>query len=141
MSFDPLSDLNWLAVIVATIAYFALGGLWYSPLLFAKPWQRAAGMVVEEGQNPGPVIYVAPLIANLIASVVTAMFAVATGSTTVGDGIVLGLLVGVGYAATVVGLDATFDTHKPDKGTWFAITAAYHVIGLMIVGAIVSIWD
>jgi hypothetical protein len=38
-------------------------------------------------------------------------------------------------------LDATFDTKKPEKGTWFAITAGYHVIGLMIAGVIVSAWD
>ena len=31
------SNLNWLAIAVAAIAYFMIGGLWYSKMLFAKP--------------------------------------------------------------------------------------------------------
>jgi hypothetical protein len=36
--------VNYLAVLVATIAVFVLGWLWYSPLLFYKPWMRARGL-------------------------------------------------------------------------------------------------
>jgi hypothetical protein len=39
MTFD-LSMINWLAVIVGTVIYFALGALWYSPVLFC--WSLAA---------------------------------------------------------------------------------------------------
>ncbi|HEY0431663.1 MAG TPA: DUF1761 domain-containing protein, partial [Pyrinomonadaceae bacterium] len=34
-------SLNYLAVLVAAISTFVLGGLWYSPLLFGKAWMRA----------------------------------------------------------------------------------------------------
>jgi hypothetical protein len=40
MSFDVLGDLNWLAVIVATVAYFALGAIWYAPAVFGNLWMR-----------------------------------------------------------------------------------------------------
>ena len=33
MHYPPI---NWLAVFVAAIVIFVLGGLWYSPVLFAK---------------------------------------------------------------------------------------------------------
>src|SRR5258706_6641256 len=36
--------VNYLAVIVAAVAVFVLGWLWYSPLLFFKPWMRLRGM-------------------------------------------------------------------------------------------------
>src|ERR1700686_2367608 len=36
--------VNYLAVLVAAITVFVLGWLWYSPLLFFKPWMRARGM-------------------------------------------------------------------------------------------------
>jgi len=36
--------VNFMAVLVATITVFILGWLWYSPLLFYKPWMRARGM-------------------------------------------------------------------------------------------------
>ena len=40
MSLTVLGDLNWLAVIVATIAYFALGAVWYAEFAFGRAWQR-----------------------------------------------------------------------------------------------------
>lgn len=33
-------DVNWMAVILATISSFAVGALWYSPLLFLEPWRK-----------------------------------------------------------------------------------------------------
>ena len=138
MSFEVLGDLNWLAVIVATVAYFALGGLWYAGPVFGRAWTRASGIQVPEG-GPGPIFYAVPLLINLIATVATAMIAAATGSDTVSEGIVLGLVVGVGYAVALTALSATFDT-RPEPKTWFAISAGYHLVGLVIVAVIVSIW-
>ncbi|MCI4427830.1 MAG: DUF1761 domain-containing protein, partial [Burkholderiales bacterium] len=39
-----LSDLNFVAIVVAAAVTFLLGGLWYSPILFAKAWMREAGL-------------------------------------------------------------------------------------------------
>src|SRR5437867_13130828 len=36
--------VNYLAVLVAAVAVFVLGWLWYSPLLFFKPWMRLRGL-------------------------------------------------------------------------------------------------
>jgi hypothetical protein len=37
-------NVSWLAVLLAAVAAFAIGALWYSPLLFARAWQREAGL-------------------------------------------------------------------------------------------------
>lgn len=39
-----MMEINWLAVILAAIAAFLVGAVWYSPLLFAKAWQREVGL-------------------------------------------------------------------------------------------------
>lgn len=39
--------VNYLAVLVASIVIFVLGGLWYS-LVFAKPWMALMGKTKEE---------------------------------------------------------------------------------------------
>ena len=39
-----MPEISWIAVVVAAIACFLLGGLWYSPALFGKAWQREAGL-------------------------------------------------------------------------------------------------
>ena len=63
MSFDVLGDLNWLAVIVAAIAYFAIGALWYSPPVFGTAWMSAGGVSAEEIEGgPGAAVYAVPLV-------------------------------------------------------------------------------
>ena len=50
-----LSTINWLAVIVAALSMFLLGGLWYSPALFYRQWLQANGFTEEQvqaGANP-----------------------------------------------------------------------------------------
>ena len=140
MSFDVLGDLNWLAVIVAAVAYFALGGLWYAQAVFGKAWQRASGITVPDGQRPGAAFYIIPLITCFLSTLATAMIAASTGSSTVGDAIVLGLVVGVGYALALALLDAAF-SNRPQPGAYFAISGGYHLVGLVGVALIVTLWD
>jgi len=35
-----MPEVNYLAIAAAAIATVLLGGLWYSPALFGKTWQR-----------------------------------------------------------------------------------------------------
>jgi hypothetical protein len=139
MSFDVLGELNWLAVIVATVVYFALGAVWYAPPLFGNAWMKAAGIVMPEGQRPSPAIYFTPLLGYFVAVIATAMLAEATGSESLAEGIVLGLVVGVGYSVVGTAVEATFG-NRPQNGVWFLITASYNLIGLVISAVIVSVW-
>ena len=96
MTFDGLSDLNWLAVLVAALAYFAIGALWYAPPVFGRPWMAAGGMTMpEEGTRPSPAIYLTPLVGSVLSSVALAMLAEATGTDTLQRGIVLGLVAAI----------------------------------------------
>jgi hypothetical protein len=142
MGFDVLGDLNWLAVILGGVAYFALGAIWFTPVTFGKAWQRSMGWETSEDQpGPGPALYIGPLITCLLASIAVGMLARATGSDTFPEGIVLGLVVGVGISAAVLFVTGVFDPKKPQPMTWVAITAGYHLLGLVIASVIVSIWD
>lgn len=141
MSFDVLGDLNWLAVGVATLAYFAFGGLWFSTAAFGRQWQRAIGWEPAEGETPGPEYYIGPLITCLIATVATAMLAEATGTDTFAEGLVLGLVLGVGVAGAVLFVTGYFDPKKPRPATWFGVTAGYHLIGIVIAAITLALWS
>lgn len=142
MQFDLLGDLNWLAVLVAALAYFFLGAIWFAPPVFGKTWQRASGFRQPEGgSGPGAAAYVGPLITCLLSTIATAMIAVATGASSVSDGLVLGLVVGVGFGVAIVGTGAIFETEKPEKSTWFLINAGYHVVGLVLAAVILAVWE
>jgi hypothetical protein len=141
MSFDVLSDLNWLAVIVAGLAYFALGAVWYLPPVFGKPWMAAGGQQMgQSGERPNPAIYVTPLIAQVVAAIALGMLAEATNTNTFGEGLVLGLVVGVGFAVTIMLVTAAFETQKPNAMVWGLINAAYHLVGLVIAAVIIAVW-
>jgi uncharacterized membrane protein YeaQ/YmgE (transglycosylase-associated protein family) len=140
MTFD-LSGLNWLAVLVGAVIYFALGALWYSPMLFMRPWQRSIGWDADRTPPQQSVTtYIVPFLAYVVMATAVGLLAEATGSDNAGEGVVLGLVVGVGLSLMHTLVDATFDPNKPEPWTWFAINGAYHTIGLIIVSVIVSVW-
>ena len=142
MSLDLVGEINWLATIVAALVYFVLGGIWFAPPLFGRAWAAAAGMQMPgEGEGPGAGIYAAPLIGTLLASIATAMIASGTESTTLGDGLVLGIVLGIGFVVSLMGTTIAFETTKPNPAMWGVITAGYHFVGIVAVALIVSAWQ
>ena len=136
-----LAQVNWVAVVVSGLIYFAIGAVWYSPLLFSGPWQRSIGWDAERTPpEMNPVTYLVPLLAYLVMAAAVAVLAVGLGSDTFVDGLVLGLVVGVGLSLMHTLVDATFDPNKPHPWVWFAINGTYHTLGLIIVAVIVSVW-
>ena len=73
-----MPEVNYLAVGAAALSAFLLGGLWYSPLVFAKPWMAYAGIECGEDGQPKSgnmvVIFGGAFVLNLIAAFVLAMF-------------------------------------------------------------------
>lgn len=140
MNLESLGQLNWLAVVVAALAYFALGAIWYMPFAFGRPWQRSIGWDEARQAEASPLTYAAPALFAFASSIATALLANATGATDVGGGLALGLVVGIGYGLALTAYEAVFDPNKPGPWVWFAISGAYHLVGLVIVAVIVSAW-
>jgi Protein of unknown function (DUF1761) len=141
VSFDALGELNWLAVIVGAVIYFVLGALWYSPALFGRQWQRSIGWDPERTPpEMKATTYVVPFVAYLVMAIAIGLLAAATGTDELSEGLVLGVVAGIGLLLMHTLVDATFDPNKPEPWTWFAINGSYHVIGVIIVAVIVAIW-
>jgi Protein of unknown function (DUF1761) len=133
-----IRELNWLSVLAGALAYFVLGAAWGSSPL-GQRYYEALGFSPPPGWTPGTAMYVGPLLGALAASVATALLARATQASTLRDGLALGLVVGIGYGASISGMDAAAP-HNAMPGTLFAILAGYHLLSLMVVGAIVAVW-
>jgi hypothetical protein len=141
VSFDVLSELNWLAVLVAAVVYYAIGALWFAPFVMGRPWQRSIGWDTNQTPPSMTAITIAlPLVAYLVAAIAVAMLSKATGSTEVSDAIVLGLVVAIGFAGSILAVTAAFDPMKPQPWTWFGISFSYHLIGLVVTAIIVCLW-
>ena len=126
-----VSVINWLAVALAGVAAMVIGGLWYG-LLFAKPWQRAAGVTDEQLKTGAPLAYGLSLLLALVMAVVLAPFIAGGG---VVFGLFAGLAVGLGWVAASLGMITLFE--RRPFGYW-AVNAGYAVVSYTAMGAIIG---
>jgi hypothetical protein len=130
-------DINWLAVIVGTIAHQALGALWYS-VLFRDTWLRAMGMQPEDIEREGPGGALAlGAIASLVSVFVLAVIVVSSDAST-GEGIGWGALTGTGFVFVSTVMNGAYEQKKPVLSVLFG---GYYTLGLMIAGAILGSWQ
>ena len=136
-----LGAINWLAVIVATVIYFILGAVWFAPQTpIGRAWMTASGYQSPGGGTTSTnLFYIVPIATSFVAVVATALIAAATGTDTLTEGVTLGLVVGIGYALTLILTTAAFEFAKPNQWTWGVIDASYHVIGLLIAGIVIAL--
>lgn len=69
----PEIDLNWWAIVVATIVNMVVGGIWYSPMLFAKPWAKFTGRKMDE-MGDGAKGYAITTVGAVLQAVILAHF-------------------------------------------------------------------
>ena len=137
--FRHFPRMNWLAILLAASIYYMLGALWgASPL--GEVYHDAIGFSPRPGWSPDIGMYIAPLLGCTASSIVTAILAQETRRRTFFQGIELGLLVGLGYSVAVAGMDAAEPQNKSPV-TIISILSTYHLIGLSIVGGIVTSWQ
>lgn len=61
-------EINYLAVVAAAISSFLLGGLWYSPIIFLKPWMAAMGRTDESSNGHPAKVFGLAFIFALVAA-------------------------------------------------------------------------
>ena len=130
------ADLNWWAIVVATAAAFALGGLWYGPL-FGKAWLAALGKTEDEIE-PTPQPFIISAVTAFLTCVVVAALMSGLQMTGLLAGLAFGLLTGIGFIATAMASDAAFCGWG-----WklWAIQAGYRVAYSVLMGGIIGIWQ
>jgi Protein of unknown function (DUF1761) len=123
--------INPLAVLLAALSAFLIGGLWYS-VLFARPWQTAAG--VSDAQLAGGRVRVFGG-AFLFAVVMAASLAAFIGSTGFLFGTLAGLLAGATFVAAAFGIVYLFERRPLAH---FLINAGYSILAFTAMGAILG---
>ena len=126
---------NWIAIGVATVAAFMIGGLWYGPL-FGKAWLDAIGKTEDEIE-PSPTPFVVSAFTSFVTAVAMAMVIAGLGTAGALPGAAVGLLVGVAFIATAMGSDAAFC----DWGVkLWAIQSGYRIVYSVVMGALIGGW-
>jgi Protein of unknown function (DUF1761) len=132
-----MGNINIWAVLVAAIASFVVGGLWYSPLLFAKVWMQANGFTEEDlKKNNMARAFGFSFLFALIMSANLAMF-LDDPKTDVVWGMTAGALAGVGWVAMGFATVALFENRS---WTYILVNTGYQIITLVLMGAILGAW-
>ena len=133
---DP-SAINYLAVLVAALSTFLLGGLWYSPLLFGKIWMRENKFTDAEVQTFSKArMFGWSFVFALVMSTNLAMF-LAAPDTNLSWGVMAGALAGFGWVALAIGVIGVFE-NKSWK--YIAINGGYMTVAFIVMGAIIGVW-
>ena len=128
-------EINYLAVILAALAAFFLGYLWYT-VIFAKPWQKLIGMKNKDGKVETPSLG-RLLIGSLILEVIMA-FNLAAFIGQDADwmfGLGAGVAAGLGWVSLAFGVNYMFEG-KPLK-LWL-INAGYNTVVFAVMGLIIG---
>ncbi|MBE0642305.1 MAG: DUF1761 domain-containing protein [Bacteroidales bacterium] len=133
-------EVNILAVLIAALVSWAIGALWYSPLLFGKKWQHELGMTEESMREANmAVIFGLSFVLMFVAVMGLALLIQGTGE---GEkcwswGLGHGALTGLFFGATAVGINYLYQ--RRSVALWL-IDAGYFVLFMSVSGIILSLW-
>ena len=121
--------ISWLAVLIAAVASFIVGAIWYGML--GQPWMKALGWSEAEiaGNTRAPVV---PMIASLIAELAMAFVLagvighLGAGNTTIRNGLISGAFIWAGFVVTTLAVNNAYARRQPmltviDAGHWLAV--------------------
>jgi len=128
---------NYLAIVVAAIAYFLLGGLWYG-VLFHKAWMNLEQMTIEQARGVSHVIpYIVSFLLELLVAYSLAQLCIWRNANTASRGASVGALVWVGFVGPIALMTYMFEMRPR---ALYAINEFYPLAGLILMGAILGAW-
>jgi hypothetical protein len=137
--------INYLAVLVAAIVIFILGGLWYSPILFAKRWialqnKTEEQMRAQAAASNMPLMYVSAFICAFIQAWVLALVIghmAQVAEMGIAHAAIFSALIWLGFAASTSYATAIF-SGKP-RQLWL-IDTMYNLVSFVVAGIILAVW-
>ncbi len=128
-----------LAILASAVVMFALGGLWYSPILFANAWARESGTPNEHNPDPKAqarffvILLVLLMLAAAVLDCIITSWAPGPG---LGHGLAVGFI-GGSLAAAVIGMDTLFERKR---FALFLINAGYYMLSFCVAGVILALF-
>lgn len=132
-----LLEVNYLAVLVATVVTMILGFLWYSPILFGQAWAKKRNVKMEEMSGGGPLTYILTALTALGGSFILALLLTLGDETTWLTGLGVGALIGLSISLKI-GMNYLFENAKLPL---YFITVGYHLVAYLIGGIIIGAWQ
>lgn len=129
--------INLLALGACVIVRFIVGGLWFSPLAFMKPWQAETGVGDEAMKARLPAALVSDLIGSILMAIVLAHAVRYAGASTLLTGAAVGVLNWLGFIAVTTFARVAYEGASLRL---FSISSGYNLVTLVLMGAILGQW-
>ena len=128
---------NYAAVVVAAVAYWILGGVWYAAL-FSKPWMALEHITDEQAKSMNPILpYVITFVLNLLIAYALAQICIWRNANTAGRGASVGVLLWLGFVGPITYTTYMYEMRPKEL---FAINEFFPLAGLVLMGAILGAW-
>ena len=132
--------INIWAVLVSAVAFWALGALWYSPLLFSKRWQKEVGLSDEKLKSANMSLIFGTSFLIMLLMVWALNFVINSHkpeNVNLGMGLHYGLFTGFFFSMMTIGINYLYQ--RKSIVLWL-IDGVYVVLGMGIAGMILGSW-
>jgi len=137
-----MPPVNYLAVLVAGILIFALGGVWFSKALFARRWMALYNRTDEQIQKDMENTNMGAMLAQVFVCGLLTAFAMVViidhfPPYTITRGIEVAALCWLGFAG-VTSYGTNLFSMKP-KGLWI-IESGYNLVAFILAAIVLTVW-
>jgi membrane-associated HD superfamily phosphohydrolase len=131
------STLNWLAIIVSALAFFALGALWYNPKFFGTMWMKETGLTSDDTRKANMVKTFG--LTLLFAFIMALNLGLMLNSPEIdaAKGAMYGFFAGFGWVAMAIFILGQFEFRST---RYMLINGGYLTVGLTLMGLILGAW-
>lgn len=125
------ADVNWVAIVLATLASFAFGAVWYMGL--SKQWMTALGKTREQLQV-GMTPFAWSLAVELVMAFFVALFAKAVlGEVTLANAVLVAVHLWLGFVITTLIMN-----HRYEGMRWsLTVIDGLHILGVLVIQGVV----
>lgn len=130
------TDVNYIAVLIATVINMVVGTLWYSPVLFGNVFTKALGKSDEElkAMKRGIAkMYIFALAGALISSYVLGLMITMTNARTIADVVQLSFWLWLGFVVTTGLLGVVFENRNK---TLYMLQSGYYLVVFILAGLV-----
>jgi uncharacterized membrane protein len=134
---SAFGQLNWWAVLLATLSSFVVGFTWYHLKVFGRQWMLLNKLSEKQIQRGGSGVYILTTISALFTAILTGSLMIALGISGILNGLLFGLILGAVFR---LGSHTMHNGFAQRSNALTAIDGGHDIVALSIMGAILGIW-
>lgn len=136
-------ELNWIAILIATVATMVIGSVWYSPKVLGNAWIRLGNIKTQKKITNGQAVYLysTAFLGSLVTITVLAIFtdivhSYFDGVSFLGSAVWTALILWAGFTAARIHMHDTFANFRKK---FTLINVAHELVNIVVVALIIGL--